>query len=263
MPTTTSTTQNPLWDIQKQYLPEAYSEAQRQFREGTGSQVYTGPRVADFDPVRAIGTNLALEAAAGPQTELADAYSSGLLGVLRGDDAGTQRLAAQAAQAAGVPYATAGTLGSARQALASNRAASDAILGRQFDAYGHIPRAQTAAAVPSGTYVQAGKAQQAHQQALLDAQQAQFEEQQAAPTEHLERYTSALGQVQPSSTVSETTPSAVSTAVDQAGGQLVSGLLGGVANNIIGSFFAEGGEVPMEQPVSARYARVKAKKMGG
>ena len=256
-------TTNPLWDIQRPYTQEALAEAQRQFRQGVPAP-FSGPRVAGFDPVRAQGSNQALQAASGPQQQLADAYTSGILGIAQGTDEGTQRLATQAATAASAPFAASGTLGSARGQLAANRAASDAILGRQFDAFRSIPSAQRAAVTPATTFTQAGRTQQDYQQSLLDAAQEQYAERVAAPQEHLQRYTDALGVPGVSAPNQTPQPSApsfgsrVSSGLQDAAVNAIVGGLGSGVSNFIGGLFSEGGEVGGMSP---RYEKAKMRKM--
>ena len=257
------TTTNPLWDIQRPYTEEALREAQRQFRQGAPAP-YSGPRVAGFDPVRAAGINRALQAAAGPQQQLADIYTGQISDIAQGTDPGTQRLARQASAAVTPAVSGAGLLGSTYGASAAHKAATDTILGRQFDALSHIPRAQTAAITPARTFTEAGKTQQDYQQDLIDAAQQQYSEQVAAPQAHLKRYTDALGVPGVSAPTQTPQPSAPSVGSqitsglqDAAVNALVSGL-GGAITSGIGSFFAEGGEVGMPSP---RYQKAKMRKM--
>ena len=95
-----SSASNPLWDLQAQHLPGIYSAAQDIYNKGPASP-YPGSTVAGFDPVQAQGLNLGVDAALGPQQQLANAYSSGILGIAQGTDPTTQRLAQNAAAATG------------------------------------------------------------------------------------------------------------------------------------------------------------------
>ena len=98
-PTTTKSQSNPLWDLQSQHLPGIYDAARSIYNQGAPGY-YPGSTVAGFDPVRAQGLNQGVDAALGPQQQLSDAYTSGILGIAQGTDPTTQRLAQQAGTAA-------------------------------------------------------------------------------------------------------------------------------------------------------------------
>lgn len=203
----TTTTTNPLWDIQKPYVPETLTSA---------SDIYHGrgtPQTGT-SPITATGYNKALEAASGPVADLAGTYAAQLQGIASGTDPYTQRLAQQAAGAQAGLAAGQGTLGSLRATQAGQGAAADVIAKRQLDALKQIPAAQLAAQQESNIYRNVGT------------------EQQNAAFDWLSRYRNALG-LPGSSTPSTTTtrnPSGLETLI---------GL-----GSIFGSFFAEGGEVP-------------------
>ena len=260
MATTTTTGSNPLWDLQAQYLPESFRQAEQIYFGGAPGP-YPGQTVAGFDPVRAQGINKGLTAAAGPQQQLADAHTSGILGIATGDDPTTQRLAQQASAAVTNQAVGSGVIGGARQLQAANRAASDTIANRQLSALGQIPSAQQSALAPSQTYGAAGRTQQDYQQRLIDADRAKYDEQQNLPFNWLTQYQQALGfpgSVSAPSTSVQQTPSGASSALDNLGGQLVSG----IGSSLLGSFFNQGGEVPAGQPsVSPRYMKAKQMKM--
>ena len=166
--------------MQSQYLPGTFQAAGELYNTGQLSQpYYPGQTVADFDPVRAQGLNTQLGTLP-VQGQLSDALTGGLLGIATGSDPATQRLAQQAAGAQAAQFSQAGTLGSARQQLASNKAASDAILGRQFDAFDRIPDAQKAALVPGQILSGAGRTLQDYEQSVLDADRARLRLQRTA-----------------------------------------------------------------------------------
>ena len=209
MATTTTTSQNPLWDLQAQYLPETFRQAEDiYFRGDVGP--YTGPRVAGYDPVRAQGANLGVQAAFGPQQQLADAYSSGILGYAGGTAPAQQRLATQAATAASAPFGS--TFGGARHARAANQAAADSIARNQLTALGQIPSAQQAAFTPAQTLSQIGQGQQQYQQQLIDADRQLYDEQRNLPYNWLAQYQQALG------FPGSVTPSTTSTSQQKASG---------------------------------------------
>lgn len=239
MATTTTTTQNPLWDLQAQYLPESFRQAEQIYFQGA-PQYYPGQTVAGFDPVRAEGINRGLQAAAGPQQQLADAYSQGILGIAQGTDPATQRLASQAGAAVNQAASGAGVLGGSRAQRAGQTAAADVIAGRQLQALSQIPQAQQAALAPAQTYGAAGRTQQDYQQSLIDADRDRYSYQSNLPFNWLRQYQQGLGF--PGSTSAPTT----STVQNQPSGlETATGLLS-LASGVGGLFgiFAEGGEVP-------------------
>lgn len=232
MATTTTTTQNPLWDLQAQYLPESFRQAE-QIYFGGAPQYYPGETVAGFDPVRAQGINRGLQAAAGPQQQLADAYTQGILGIAQGTDPTTQRLAQQAGAAVSNQAFGSGTLGGIRATQAAQGAAADAIASRQLSALGQIPQAQAAALAPAQTFGQAGRTQQDYQQQLIDADRDRYQYNQNLPYNWLSQYQKSLGfpaAVQPATTSTQQSQrSGLDTAIGLGslffGGK---GLLGGI-----------------------------------
>lgn len=272
MPTTT--TSNPFYDIVAPYLSKPLRQAQNLYETGQlAPAYYPGETVAAFDPTRAQGINLGVQAGLGPQQQLSDAYTSGLLGIAQGTDPATQRLAQQAATATAGQFAGAGTLGSARHSLAANRAAADTIAGRQLSALGQIPAAQTAALQPSRTLAEAGKAFQDYQQGVIGADKARYDYNVGRPAAALGQYQQLLGYPNIASyaptTVTESAPA--QTTADRIAGYTdtlgnVSNLVSGAANlwDTVGGWFAEGGEVG-QQPTQPgpRYQRAKMRKMGG
>ena len=200
MATTTTTATNPLWELQSQYLPETFRQAEDIYFKGDIGP-YGGPRVAGYDPVRAQGANLGVQSALGPQQQLADTYTSGILGFAGGTAPAQQQLAQQAATAAGNPFQS--TFGGARHARAANEAAARSIYGNQLSALGQIPSAQQAAFAPAATLSQIGRGQQDYQQQLIDADRQLYEEQRNLPYNWLAQYQQSLGfpgSVQPSTT---------------------------------------------------------------
>ena len=234
MATTVTSASNPIGELQAQYLPETFRQAEQIYFGGAPSY-YPGQTVAGFDPVRAQGINRGLTAAAGPQQQLADAYSGGILDVATGSDAGTQRLAGQAAAATAAPFSGAGLLGSTYHQDAANRAAADATLDRQFDAYSHIPGAQQAALAPAQTYGQAGRTQQDYQQSLVDADKARYDYQQNLPFNWLQQYQQGLGFPGSVSAPTTTTQQNKASGFEQALG--VGSLLLGGGSGILGGLF--------------------------
>ena len=260
MATTTTTGQNPLWDLQAQYLPETFRQAENIYFGGAPGP-YPGQTVAGFDPVRAQGINKGLQAAAGPQQELADTYTSGILGIARGDDPTTQRLAQQAGAAVSNQASGSGVLGGLRASQAGQEAAARTIADRQLSALGQIPQAQQAALAPAETYGAAGRTQQAYQQSLIDADKAKYQEQQNLPFNWLTQYQQALGfpgSVSAPTTTAVQEPSGFSSGVESGLGNLGSSLISSVGSSLLGSFFAEGGEIPAEKP--KRYMKAKMDK---
>ena len=185
MPTTTQ--DNPLWNLQAQYLPGTFQAATELYNQGAPAY-YPGQTVADFDPVKAQGLNLGIDAALGAQTDLANTYATQLGGIAGGTDAYTQQLAGQAANATNYGFGQAGTLGSARHANAANQAASNTIANRQLDALSQIPAAQQAALAPGQTLSQIGGTTQDYQQQLLDADKDRYDYTANQPFDWLNQY---------------------------------------------------------------------------
>ena len=231
MPTTTSS--NPLWDLQAQYLPGTFQAATDIYNQGAPGY-YPGQTVADFDPVKAQGLNLGVDAALGAQTDLANTYATQLGGIAGGTDAYTQQLANQAAGATNFGFGQAGTLGSARHANAASQAAANTIADRQLSALGQIPAAQQAATLPGQTLSQIGGQTQDYAQQLIDADKKAYDYSANQPYNWLNQYQSALA---PSGFSAPTTTNEQATGLETATG-LVS-LLSGVGG-LFG--FAEGGD---------------------
>ena len=241
MPTTTST--NPLWDLQAQYLPGTFQAATDLYNQGAPSP-YQGQRVANFDPVRAQGLNLGVDAALGAQSDLAQAQTGLLGGILGGTDAGTQQLANQAAQASQGVYGAGGTLGSARGQQAAANAASQAILDRQLQASGQVAQAQQNAARPGSTLASIGQQTQDYGQSVIDANIGAYNETANLPAAHLQQYQNFLA---PAGISAPTTGAGQKTGFES-GIENAAGLIG-VGTSLFGDggllsgFFAEGGEV--------------------
>ena len=230
-PKTTTSGSNPLWDLQSQHLPGIYNAAADIYNQGPAAP-YPGSTVAGFDPVQAQGLNIGVDAALGPQQQLADAYTSGILGIAQGTDPTTQRLAQQAGTAVGQAAAGAGALGSARGQLAQNTAAGNVIANRQLDALSQIPQAQTAALKPGQTLSGIGQTFQGHTQDVLDADVNKYETLANQPFNWLGQYQNVIGPASaPTTTTSSTGPDF---------GGIVSGIGG-----LLG--FANGGEVPTQR----------------
>ena len=226
--TNTTSTQNPLWDLQAQHLPGIYDTARDIYNQGDQGP-YAGSTVAGLDPVRAQGLNLGVDAALGAQTDLAKGQTDLLSGILSGTDAGTQTLANQAAQASQGIYGTGGTLGSARGQQAAANAASQAILGRQLQASGQVAQAQNNATRPGATLAGIGTTTQGQTQAEIDADVTRHQDLRNQPFNWLNQYRNVIGSPQaPTETTNTTSPSFVD--------QFTEGL------SLFG--FAEGGEVP-------------------
>lgn len=268
MPTTTSTSSNPFYDIIAPYLSKPLQRAQSLYDTGQlAPAYYPGETVAGFDPTRAQGINLGVQAGLGPQQQLADAYTSGLLGIAQGTDPTTQRLATQAAAASAPTFAGAGTIGGARHAQAANKAAADAIANRQLSALSRIPSAQAAALQPGKTLADAGSTFQDYQQAQIDADRKRYAYNVGRPTAALQQYQELLGYPNVASyaptTTTSTEPSGVQSAIDTGLGNLAGSVISGLGSSILGGFgFAGGGEIPSGS-VSPRYKRAKMRKMGG
>ena len=226
---TTTSTENPLWDLQAQHLPGIFDTARNIYNQGPVQQV------ADFDPTRAQGINLAVDAALGPQQQLAQAHTSGLLGIAGGTDPATQRLAGQAAAASQLGAAGAGALGGARAQRAANAAAGDVIANRQLQALSQIPAAQQSAVAPAQTLTQAGKTFQDYNQDLLTA---------AQPFNWLNQYRDVIGSPQaPTTSIDSTKPGLVDTISN------ITDAFSGLKK--LGNLFNEGGEVgSWEKPVA-------------
>ena len=242
-----STSINPLWDLQAQYLPGTFQAATDIYNRGAPG-FYPGQSVAGFDPVRAQGTNLAVDAALGPQQQLAGQQSDFLSGILGGTDQATSTLAQQAAQATGGAFGQSGTFGSARHAQAANNAATQQILDRQFDAADRVAGAQQTALAPAQTLTQAGRSFQDYQQDLLDADKQRYDYQANLPFNWLQQYQSALAPAGISAPTSTT---------QQQGGGIggfLSGLFGAEGGEVPG--YADGGQVPTEQIGQGIYSDV-------
>lgn len=264
---TTTTTTNPLWELQAQYLPETFRQAEDIYFKGDVGP-YSGPRVAGYDPVRAQGANLAVQAAYGPQQQLADAHSQGLLGFAQGTAPAVNQLAQQSATAAGAPFTS--TFGGARHARAANEAAARTIAQNQLSALRQLPEAQKSALIPAQTLGEVGKGQQQYQQQLINADKQLYDDQRNLPYDWLTKYQTALGfpnTVSPGSTVTDNTPTGFAGGVSSGLSDLGSSLITGIGSSLLGGLFAEGGEVPMGSPKPmmnkpmSRYQRVKMKKM--
>ena len=226
-PTSTNSSSNPLWDLQAQYFPGTFQAATELYNQGAAAP-YQGQRVAGFDPVRAQGVNVGVDAALGPQQQLASGQANLLTGILGGTDAGTQTLAQQASAAAQSPYGGAGTLGSARSNQAGANAAAQAILDRQLQASGQVSSALQNQLAPAQTLTQAGKSFQDYQQNLIDADRDLYQETADQPYQHLQRYQGLLapqGVTAPTSSTERT-------------GSDIGGVLGSLFS------LAKGGEVP-------------------
>lgn len=237
----TETTTNPLWELQAQYLPGSFQAATDIYNQGAPAY-YPGSTVAGFDPVRAQGQNLGIDAALGAQTDLANQYTGTIGGILGGTDAYTQNLAQQAAGATNFGFGQAGTLGSARNAQASQQAAANTIADRQLQAGQQVQSAQQAAALPGQTLSQIGRTQQDYQQQLLDADKQRYDYTANLPSQWLNQYQSSLapqGVSAPNQTTSKN-----SWWENLAGGVSAITGLGGLTG-----WWAEGGEV--EQPAPA------------
>ena len=234
MPTTT--TDNPLWNLQAQYLPGTFQAATDIYNQGAPGY-YPGSTVAGLDPLKTQGLNLGVDAALGAQTDLANTYATQLGGIAGGTDAYTQQLANQAAGATNFGFGQAGTLGSARHANAASQAATNTIADRQLSALSQIPQAQTAAATPGQTLSQIGGVTQDYAQSLIDADKQKYDYQANQPYNWLNQYQSALA---PGGISAPTTTNQQATGLETATGiaSIIGGLFGG------GGFFAEGGEVP-------------------
>lgn len=230
MATTTTTTSNPIWD---KYGEGAAQAATAQYNQGIPAY-YPHATVAGFDPLRSQGANLGVDAALGAQTQLAQGQTGLLSGILQGTDAGTQRLASQAATAAGSPFGQAGTFGGARHARAANQAAADAILGRQLQASGQVAGAQSAAAQPGRTLASIGREFQDYQQDVIDADRARYDYTAGAPDANVDRYIQRLGLLSGQAPTTQSTAKKASL-LENIGGILSIGKGFG--------FFAEGGEV--------------------
>lgn len=231
---TTTSVDNPYWDLQAQHLPGIFDQARNIYNTGdTGP--YAGDRVAAFDPVRQLGINKGL-VAAGDQERLASAGTTGLLGQITGDSAAQQRLAGQAAAGAHLGAAGAGVLGGARGQRAASAAAADSLASNQLNAIGQIGAQQSATLAPAQTYGAAGRTVQDYNQQVIDADQALHGELRSQPFDWLNQYRNVIGtpQAPESKTVSES-PSLFNTLVG--GASTLSGL----------GFFAEGGEVEAPQ----------------
>ena len=182
---------NPLWDLQAQYLPGTFQAATDIYNQGAPGY-YPGQTVADFDPVKAQGLNLGVDAALGAQTDLANTYATQLGGIAGGTDAYTQQLANQAAGATNFGYGQAGTLGSARHANAASQAAANTIADRQLSALSQIPQAQAAATLPGQTLTSIGNTTQDYAQDLINADKDRYNYEANLPYNWLNQYQSAL-----------------------------------------------------------------------
>ena len=189
MPITTQT--NPLWDAQSPYLTQTFGAAQDLYNKGAPGQ-YGGNTVAGFDPVRAQGLNLGVDAATGAQQNIANANTNLLTGILGGTDAYTNQLAQQAAQATGSAFGKSGTLGSSRNYQAANNAAAQAIGDRQLDASRLAANAQGVATNPGQSLQDIGATTQGYQQSLADANKTNYDAQANQPYNWLKQYQNLL-----------------------------------------------------------------------
>ena len=229
MPNTNTT--NPLWEKQEQYVDPILKQATDIYNTGA-PEYYPGSTVADLAPVTIQGLNTGVDAAVGAQTDIANANTNLLTGILSGDDAATQRLAQQAAAATGSPFGGAGTFGGARHAQAATGAAADAIAARQLQASGLASNAQGVAAQPGITLTDIGSVTQDHEQAKLDADKAKYDYNANQPYNWLNQYKDALSFSGTSPGTNTTnSPTALETVV-------------GIGSVLGGAFgLAEGGEV--------------------
>ena len=229
---TSSSASNPLWDLQAQHLPGIYDSARNIYNQGAPGY-YPGSTVAGFDPVRAQGLNLGVDAALGSQQQLSDAYTSGILGIAQGTDPTTQRLAQQAGAAVGQSAAGAGALGSARGQLAQNTAAGDVIANRQLQALQQIPQAQAAAITPAQTLTGIGTQFQDYQQQVTDADKQRYDYTANQPYNWLNQYRNVIG-----------TPQAPTSQTDTESPSLFNSITGGISALSGLGLFAQGGEIP-------------------
>ena len=80
-----STSSNPIADLQAQYLPDIYKQAQQQYEAGQlAPNYYPGQTLTGFDPVRAQGVNIGVDTALGAQTDLAQGQTDLLTNILSG-----------------------------------------------------------------------------------------------------------------------------------------------------------------------------------
>ena len=248
MATKYETGQNPLWDLQQPHISDTFKYAKDEFAKGAPAY-YPGETVAGYDPVRAAGANLGI-LGAGDQAKLSDAYTQGLLGILGGNDPAGQRLATQAATAAGNPFSS--TFGGARHAKAASGAAADVLAGRQFDAFSKIRDAQSAAAQPGATLGNIGKDFQDQRQREIDAAKAKYDYEANAPANWIRQYQGLIGFPGAASAPTNTTttsPSNIHTKASNWANTI--GNIGSIASGLGSLFgFAEGGMVPNSQPLN-------------
>ena len=230
-PTTTKAGSNPQWDLQAPHLSNIYGAAQDIYNQGDIGY-YPGSTVAGFDPVRAQGLNLGVDAALGPQQQLAQGQTNLLSGILAGTDPGTLRAAQQAAAPINTGASNAGVLGGARANYARDAATTDAILGRQLQASSQVGQAQLNAARPGQSLADIGSTFQDHTQAGITADNARWTDQRNQPFNWLNQYRDVIGPTQaPQTTTQQETPSAF-------------GAITGISSLLSGGLFNQGGQVP-------------------
>ena len=188
---TSTTNNNPIADLQADYLPGIYGAANDLYNQGSPG-FYPGSTVAALDPVRAQGLNLGVDAALGSQTSLANNQTGLLNNILSGNDPYTNQLAQQAAAGVASSFGQAGSLGSARNYQQGNLAASNAILGRQLDASQQVAQAQQNAYAPSQTLQDIGTVTQQQNQNIINADKQRYDYQATQPWDHLERYQNVI-----------------------------------------------------------------------
>lgn len=262
MATTTvrTDTSNPLWNLQAEYFPEVFRQAEDIYFQGA-PEYFPGKTVADLDPVQVQGLNRQV-AATGGQQGLSDALTGGvqagipgiqgaydtLSGFAAGTDPVLQDLANRASQATQGQYAGAGTLGSARGTRAGAQAASDTIANTRLNAaqsLGNlglsaaqlVPTAQSAALAPAQSLQEVGGFKRLYDQDLINAERERYDYNVNLPYNWLSQFSTALSPNAAAPTTQTQTTSEKASGLESAVGTVgaVGSLLSGLGT--IASFF--------------------------
>ena len=189
-------------------------------------QYYTGPTVAQFDPLQQLSQEGRVGAA-----EQYDSLTAQLLGdyqdQLNPDSALNQQLAQQAAQEATSSYFGAGTPGSQRNQYASNLAAQDATRASRQNALNNIAALRGSLTGGSDIVGEVGGERQDLSQQITDEDIKRFNYGQLAPQQQLDRLLGLAAQQQAvqSGNVGAEAPTS----------------LGGIFGNLLGSALSGGG----------------------
>ncbi len=187
---TDTTIDNPIVDLQTPHLETIYNEAEYLYDEGA-PEFYPFDTVASLNP--ALVTGISQGTAAGAlQDKYAKEQADYYRGILSGNSPALQQAAQTAAGATAGSFGAAGTLGSSRNALASNVASQQAIHGLQQNAAKGLNDAVSNASTGAGTTIKAGALKQTHDQSVIDADREAYEYDANLPWTHLNQYQSTV-----------------------------------------------------------------------